>query len=316
MLAHIVVFAFNRPDHLQRTMSALAANTLAAESSITVFCDGPRSAAEKERTDAVLQVAYNIKGFLSVEVVARDRNLGCGAAIIDGLQRMFARNERLIIVEDDILCSQHTLTYLNAGLEFYSNDKRIFSISAWSPPPNIFTIPSDYLYDVYAVPRFNCWGWASWRDRFFNLDWSILDYRQFKSSPQARKSFDAGGDDMCHMLDLVMAGRLDTWDIRADYGRFKKGQIGINPVRSYTTNIGMGSGVHCLEETTQYDNDITLAKANCAFVADIDCDAELVQAYRAVYAIQGSRFYHKVRDMLGRNTPRFIKRIIHACLHN
>jgi len=41
MPAHIAAFAFNRPEHLRRTLSALADNDLAAESALTIFCDGP-----------------------------------------------------------------------------------------------------------------------------------------------------------------------------------------------------------------------------------------------------------------------------------
>ena len=38
----IAIFAFNRPDLLQRTLTALVANDLANKASVTFFCDGPR----------------------------------------------------------------------------------------------------------------------------------------------------------------------------------------------------------------------------------------------------------------------------------
>ena len=312
MYAPIAVFAFNRPDHLHRTLEALAANNLAAESDVTVFCDGPRHEDERELTDSVRAVAKSAQGFSSLTVVERPCNLGCAASIIDGLKQMFARHAKLIVIEDDILTSPHTLRFLNEGLHFYAGDNRIFNISAWSPPPSIFKIPRDYPHDIYAIPRFNCWGWASWRDRFENIDWNISDYTSFKTSPHQRKAYNAGGEDMSPMLDAQMTGKIDSWGIRADYWRFKNGQFGINPVRSYTSNIGMGSGTHCTEETTMFDNDISLAKVEPFFVAGIEPNEQVTRAHRRLYAVQGFRFYHKVRDILGKNTPPPLKRLIRA----
>ena len=119
---------------------------------------------------------------------------------------------------------------------------------------------------------------------------------------------------MSPMLDAQLTGKIDAWDIRADYWRFKNGQFGINPVRSYTTNIGMGSGTHCTEETARYDNDISLVKAESFFAAGIEPDEQLILSYKSVYAFKGCRLYHKVRDILGRNTPPACKRLIRTVL--
>lgn len=314
MPAPIALFAFNRPDHLRRTLEALAANTLAAQSDLTIFCDGPRSKIETEQTNAVRNIAKSAQGFASLSIVERDKNFGCANSIIDGLTQMFSQHEKLIVIEDDILTSPHTLRFLNDGLDYYADDKRIFNISAWSPPPSLFKIPRDYPHDIYAIPRFNCGSWASWRDRFEGIDWNVSDYASFKKSSQRRKAFNAGGEDMSPMLDSQMSKRIDSWAIRADYWRFKNGQFGINPVRSYTTNIGMGSGTHCTEETARYDNDISLVKAESFFAAGIEPDEQIVLSYKSVYAIQDFRLYHKVRDILGRNTPPAFKRIARTFL--
>ena len=275
----IAIFAFNRPDHLRRTLDALAANELAAESDVTIFCDGPRSDAEKGQTDAVCNVAKTAQGFASLAIVQRDKNLGCAASVIDGLTQMFKQHERLIVIEDDILTSPYTLRFLNEGLDFYATDKRIFNISAWSPPPTIFKIPSSYQHEIYAVPRFNGWGWASWRDRFQGIDWNISDYDSFKASPQQRKAFNAGGEDMSPMLDAQMVGTINTWAILADYWRFKNGQLGINPVRSYTTNIGMDNGTHCTAASSRYDNDISQAASTFCMYDQIVVHKNILNAY-------------------------------------
>lgn len=54
---NIAIFAFNRPDLLQRTLTALAANELVDKASLTIFCDGPRHEKDEPGTRAVRELA-------------------------------------------------------------------------------------------------------------------------------------------------------------------------------------------------------------------------------------------------------------------
>jgi hypothetical protein len=53
MPAPIAVFAFNRLEHLRRTLTALTANDLATISDVAIFCDAPHNGQEKSLTDVV-----------------------------------------------------------------------------------------------------------------------------------------------------------------------------------------------------------------------------------------------------------------------
>lgn len=280
---NIAIFAFNRPDLLQRTLTALAANELVDKASLTIFCDGPRHEKDEPGTRAVRELAKKARGFATVEVVERPKNMGCAASIIDGLTEMFRLHERLIVIEDDIVTSSYTLRFLSEGLARYADNEKVFNIAAWSPPHIARNIPANYPYDVYAIPRFNCWGWASWRDRFQDIDWDVQDYQIFKNSPQLRKAFNAGGDDLSSMLDDQIQGKIDAWDIRADYARFKKNMLGINPVRSYALNIGMGSGTHTTTATTYWDSDISLAVEHPRFMDEVSVDYYIHKIYLSCY---------------------------------
>jgi len=284
MPAPIAVFAFNRPDHLRRTLAALAANDLAAESDLTIFCDGPRREEEKTLTNEVRTVARKATGFRSVDVVEREKNLGCANSIISGLEHMFTRHEMLAVIEDDVVSSPHTLSFLNTGLEKYINEPVVFNISSWSLPPKLLPITCSYPFDVYFVPRFNCsGGWASWRDRWKKIDWNVADYAEFIKNTCLCHAFNNGGIDLAPMLQAQMEGRIDAWDIRMDYARFKHGGLGLNPVISYTTNIGMGSGTHTTESTTRYDNDIDKALSDPRLPDHIFVDSAILSAYQKVY---------------------------------
>jgi hypothetical protein len=277
MPAPIALFAFNRPMHLKRTLSALAANDLAAESDMTIFCDGPRHEEEKKLTDAVREVAACAVGFHSITIITHEQNLGCAESVIGGMEYMFTRHERLVVIEDDILCSRYTLSFLNACLEKYAAEPTVFSIAAWAPPPHLVSIPKDFPYDVYFTPRFHCWGWASWRDRWERVDWEVSDYVEFARQPYLQRAFCQGGDDLAPMLKKQMEGCLDSWAVRMDYSRFKHGCLGLNPVYSYTTNIGMGSGTHTTRATTIFDNDLSLALQRLRMPGTVFMDNEIVR---------------------------------------
>lgn len=283
--APLAIFAFNRPEYLQRTLQALAQNTLASETDITIFCDGPRNEQDMEKIEEVHAVAQSATGFHTLNIVKRDINMGCANSVITGINTILEEDKHIIVIEDDVVCSPYTLSFLNKGLHIYKNNQSIFDISAWSLPPSLLPIPDNYAWDVYAIPRFNCsGGWASWRDRFQEIDWEVSDYETFKTDAGKRHAFNAGGMDLSPMLDDQMAGKLDSWAIRADYARFKKSQLGINPVRSYATNIGMSSGTHCKAATTIYDNDVSLAAEKPCFLPEIFRDVRIEKAYWRFYS--------------------------------
>ncbi|MBL4558000.1 MAG: hypothetical protein JKP98_15565 [Rhodobacteraceae bacterium] len=75
----VVMFAYRRPDHLRRTLAALAANDGASETHVILHSDGPRGAADAAAVKAVRKVAQEAVGsgaFGDFAIVAQDRNKG------------------------------------------------------------------------------------------------------------------------------------------------------------------------------------------------------------------------------------------------
>ncbi|OXS29342.1 MAG: hypothetical protein BCS36_00225 [Desulfovibrio sp. MES5] len=243
--APIAVFAFNRPDHLRQTLQALSQNDLAELSHVTVFCDGPRHEGERDATESVRQVARTARGFASLRVVERKENMGCGPSIIAGLQEMFVEHESLIIIEDDIVLAKNGLKWFNVCLEKYKNTPEVLAIAAWSYPERFMSFPTDYAYDAYFLPRFQCWGWAAWRDRIQGIDWMVSDSDSFFASPEQMARFAQGGEDLVPTLKAQVAKQINTWDIQVAYSAFKRGLYTLAPRYPYSTNIGtQGEGTH------------------------------------------------------------------------
>ena len=246
MAVPIAYFAFNRPDHARRSLAALAANALAAESDLFIFCDGPRSEEEKKKTDAVRESCRAASGFKSVTLVEREENWGCGKGIFTRLDEFFSAHPAGVVVEDDIVLAPNALRWFNTCLERYAEEPAVFSIIGWSYPERYLTLPAEYPYDAYFSPRFSCgWGWASWADRMRRVDWEVSDYEMFVRTSSLVRAFVRSGADLLETLKSQRAGTSQAWDVQAAYASFKHGQVSLAPRFAYATNIGtVGEGTH------------------------------------------------------------------------
>lgn len=245
--APLALFVYNRPDHAAQTLAALRENKLAAETELIVFSDGPKNASDKESVAAVRRLFDGIDGFASVTLHARETNIGLAASIIGGVTEVVEKFGRVIVIEDDLVTHPATLQYFNRMLSRYADHSGVFSVSAYSHPHDIMSIPVDYAYDVYAIPRMQCWGWATWKDRWSKADFALPDFADFNDSPTATAAYShwIGGDSL-NTLRACMRGDKDVWACRWVYTHFKHHAVCLCPTRSLVNNIGLdGSGSNC-----------------------------------------------------------------------
>jgi hypothetical protein len=307
MAVPIAVFAFNRPDHLKRSLDALARNDLASESALTVFCDGPRNAEEKKKTDAVRVLCRSISGFKDVTLVERDENMGCDPSVSSGLQEFFGVHPEGIVVEDDIVFAPNALRWFNACLARYRDEPAVFSVSGWSFPEKHMSVPADYPCDAYFLTRFLGWGWASWADRVKRIDWVLTDYEAFIETPVLVKAFASGGADLVDMLKMQRKKEAYTWDVLAAYASFKHGQVSLAPRFPYTTNIGTsGEGTHVGPGPNvhpTYAIDLSLALDAPRLPAHVVADERILKSFRKALGTfslpLGQRLAHGMKRILG-----------------
>ena len=95
-LAPIALFVYNRPEHTRRTVEALAANALAAQSQLFVFSDAPASNVQANAVRAVRAYLREVTGFKSVSIVEREENYGLARSIIDGVTSVVNQHGRIV----------------------------------------------------------------------------------------------------------------------------------------------------------------------------------------------------------------------------
>ncbi|OOQ58625.1 glycosyltransferase [Mucilaginibacter pedocola] len=244
--APIALFAYNRPDHTRRTIEALQQNFLAPESRLFVFCDGAKTAADAESVEQVRQLGKETTGFLSVKVIERPQNLGLANSIISGVSQLVKDYGSVIVFEDDLISSPHTLQFFNDALEYYKNQNKVMHISAYMLP-----IATDNLPETFFFRAAFSWGWATWERAWKHFEPDIDKLmQQFDKEKINQFSIEHSMNFWKQMQDFK-AGRNNSWAIRWYASVFLNGGLTLNPLHSLVHNIGHdGSGTHSNIENT------------------------------------------------------------------
>ena len=238
--APIALFTYARPDHTRAVIEALKRNTLAKASNLIVYSDAARTAAEEERVRKVRRYLHTVDGFQSVKIVESPRNLGLAQSITAGISETIEEWGKIIVLEDDILTSPCFLEFMNCALERFQNQRRVWHVSGWNYP-----IDSSGLSEAFLIRVMNCWGWATWRDRWVHFrkrptrllaSWHAKDIYAFNLD---------GAHDFWRQVVRNAEGSLDTWAIFWYATIFENRGLCVNPSSSCTENIGLdGSGTN------------------------------------------------------------------------
>jgi hypothetical protein len=289
-LAPIALFVYNRPEHTRRTLNYLQKNLLAEESRLFIFSDGAKTTADEAKVEQVRQLIGNIGGFKSLKVINSKQNLGLANAIIKGVTQLVNEYGKVIVFEDDLLSSPHTLQYFNEALTRYANEDKVMHIGAYMFDLNDKTLPETFFYRIATS-----WGWATWARAWKDFEPDVDKLiAQFDKARINRFSVDGTGNFWKQMLEFK-AGKNNSWAVRWYASIFLKGGLVLNPSQSLVQNIGHdGTGVHSgLEKTYQ----VKMAKKQVNKFPDLIEENE--QANQAIKAFlknrKGSLFSRGIR---------------------
>jgi len=293
--APVVLFVYNRPEHTKKTIDSLKLNECASKTNLIIYSDASKSAADEEMVRKTRHFIDQVTGFKSVTVRKRSENWGLAASIIDGVTSVVEEYGRIIVLEDDIITSPYFLSFMNQALKFYENKENVWHISGWNYP-----IDPSGLGDVFFWRVMNCWGWATWLNRWkkFNKDpeklirdWSRTD----------KKHFDLDNSGIFWSQVKANAnGKINTWAIFWYATIFQHSGLCLHPAISYVNNIGRdGSGVHGGTDSShsiQALNDTSKVK----FPADIKESKAAVGRIKLFYKRCKDPFFYRVIKKFGR----------------
>lgn len=240
-LAPIALFAYNRPRHLQLAVESLRKNSLARESELFIFSDGPKGLSAADKVKEVRAYLGSIKGFKEIRITQREANLGLARSVILGVTEVVRKYGKIIVLEDDLVVSPYFLKFMNEGLSLYENEEKVASICGYMYP---IKIQKDEVV-FFRIP--DCWGWATWRRGWdlFEPDGNRL-FGQLREKRMYRQFNLGGAYNFSRMLRKQAQGRIDSWAIRWYASTFLNNRLSLYPAKSLVNNTGFDlSGSNC-----------------------------------------------------------------------
>jgi putative methyltransferase (TIGR04325 family) len=238
-LAPIVLFIYNRPETLVKTLESLANNRLAQNSTMYVYADGPKSNASKEdveRITAAREIAKSKKCCKEVCIIEREKNLGLANSIIAGVTEVINKHGKAIIVEDDLELSPYFLQYMNEALNVYQDEAKVLSVGACN-----FYVSDDKTPNTFFLHIPDSLGWATWADR-----WALFEPDSGKLHKQLQEAkllelFNVyGAYDFSNMLKMQAEGKISSWAIRWYAVACLHSKLNVYPKYALANHIGYG----------------------------------------------------------------------------
>ncbi len=292
MLAPILLFVYNRPDHVRRGVLSLKSNALAADSDLFVYADAPKGEDDREAVDSVRQFIRTIDGFKSVTIIERTENWGLARSIIDGVTTTVNRYGRVIVLEDDLIVAPYFLQFMNDALETYKDCERVGHIQA-----------CDFTKDPSLPPMFlikftGSWGWATWQRawRLFEPDGRKLLKEMEERGLSRRFNFE-GKYNFTRMLRRQIEGKNNSWAIRWNATLFLRDVLSLNVGRSLVQNEGFdGSGTNS-GNVAIYDSHLWMEPLPVERISPIEENMEARRAFQRYYARTNSFWAKALRRL-------------------
>jgi len=234
----VAFFVYNRPQTTLRVLEALAGQS-ARPAAVIAFSDAP---ARPEDEAGVRDVRGLLRGFraLDIRLVERPANLGSAGNIAGGLNEVFAQHAQAIVVEDDVLPAASFCESMERLLDVYRSQPQVFSVGGYPiiHPRSLRRYP----YDVILSPRFACWGWATWADRWKLVGAELLRYRPSFVAPGEIPRH--AGDDLVQAVRMVNKFPGRYWDYPIMLQSLERGWLHALTRFYLTNNIGLEGGVN------------------------------------------------------------------------
>ena len=280
-LSPIVLFVYNRIAHVTKTVDALKQNDFSDKSDLIIISDGAKSDKEEDQVQEVREFIKTIDGFKSTTIIEREKNYGLANNVISGVTEAFENYSKVIVLEDDVVCSKTFLYYINNLLLYYANNDQVFSVSGYTFP---IKIPEDYKYDVYFSQRASSWGWGTWKDRWARATWNMNDLQKLSKDKESLSSFLEGGSDLQRMIKDQLSGKINSWAIRWTLSHFVNNAYCVYPTRSRVKNIGMGRSATHTRTTKKYDVEIFEDDGEMKLLEQIKFDKRITDNFKKFFS--------------------------------
>ena len=233
----VLLIGFNRPELLAEVIERIR---VVAPPRVYLAVDGPRPdrQGEVDKVRACQELASSIDWNCEVFTLFREQNLGCGRGVSGAITWFFEREERGIILEDDILPAPDFFPYVEAMLDAHATDPQVACVTGTNfiPPADQSDSTTPRLTRIPLV-----WGWATWRRVWTEYDFDIVGWREGWDASAMKYAM--GGTRPAKLLwsanfDLMARHAIDTWDLQFVYACMRRNHLTVAPPVNLVANVG------------------------------------------------------------------------------
>ena len=241
-ISPVVLFTYQRLDHLRQTIESLKANNYADLTDVYIYSDAAKTPQDVVHVNNVREYLRTLDGFKSVSIIEREYNWGLADNIIDGVTTVINRHGKVIVLEDDLVSSEYFLQFMNEALCRYQDEPKVMQISGYS-----HGIDKEGLESVFFLRLAYPWGWATWADRWKNFQRNTDKLiEKFTANDIYHFTLEGTYNDFWRQVLANHTMAIHTWWVFFYASVFQLGGLTLYPKSSCIKNIGCdGSGVHC-----------------------------------------------------------------------
>lgn len=182
--APVLIPTLNRYEHFKRCVDTLARCTGADKTDLFIALDYPAKPEHFEGHNRISIFVDGIRGFRDVKIIRRSVNYGVSKNLRTAREEIKKHYHTYIYTDDDNEFSPNFLDFINKGLEKFKDDPRIIAICGHGGK---YKNPSDYTANYLYRKGFSAWGFGTWFDRGYKVDYNTADMRDFVADPELRK---------------------------------------------------------------------------------------------------------------------------------
>ena len=243
----VIIILYNRPFHTNKLLESITNTNSYKNFKFYIFCDGPKNKEDAIKIDKIKILTDNFKKKCKVQYLFRKKNIGLIKNITKSINLILKKNDKAIILEDDLVLNKYFFDFMDASLKKYRYNSKVFQISGYSYP-----VKSSKSFH-YFLPLTSCWGWGitakNWKNffKFFkNKRLIVNNYLKIKKSKELINSFNFNNSyGYLSMLENSLDRKINSWGIIFYLYLFVNNKITLFPYRSLVKNEGFdGSGDH------------------------------------------------------------------------
>lgn len=245
----VLIIAFNRPDLTQRVFDEVRK---AQPPQLFFAANHPETPEDQVKSQQVRAILKQVDWDCEVRTLYPEKNTGHTWGPINAITWFFKHCPEGIVLEDDCVPNQSFFRFCQELLEYYRNDKRVFSIGG-----AVYLNPMPKLkYSYWFSPLTSTWGWASWRRSWEKVDFRMRQWLKLRDtnwlakkigSPYIARDYHKGIDKAYRTRDTK---DFVGWDYIYNFTMLLYGGVDVRPAMNLVSNIGFRPDASHTKEKT------------------------------------------------------------------